>query len=162
MKKYEQFSLREVLRVFRNMARARQEDHAARAWGWWQNRPSCTSFESGSCSLAWLSLCNLFLRQLEYNSQDIRKHRKAQGAGESSDLEIHAKIDWLNYVYGCPEELYRTIQYDTTDNRGYDFSTRKNVTAQLYPFKLENLQGEHSYGADRFILSTQSISPLLN
>jgi len=104
----------------------------------------------------------LFLRQLEYISQDIRKHRKAQGAGESSDLEIHAKIDWLNYVYGCPEELYRTIQYDTTDNRGYDFSTRKNVTAQLYPFKLENLQGEHSYGADRFILSTQSISPLLN
>jgi hypothetical protein len=87
-------------------------------------------------------LCSLFLRQLEYISQDIRKHCKAQRAGETGDLVIRAKISWEDNVYGCGEEVYKTIQYDTTVNRGYDFSTREDVTVQLYLFKLENLRGE--------------------
>jgi hypothetical protein len=63
---------------------------------------------------------------LEYESQVIRKHCRAQRAGESGDLEIRAKISWQNYVYE-----------DTEDNRSYDFSRRELVTAQLHPFKLE-------------------------
>jgi len=92
-------------------------------------------------------LCILFLRQLEYNSQDIRKHRKGQRVDQSGDLEIRAKISY-NYDYGWIEELNNTIQYDTCYSRHYDFSIRGDVTVQLHPFNLKNLHGEQSYGAD--------------
>jgi hypothetical protein len=74
---------------------------------------------------------------LEYESQVIRKHCRAQRAGESGDLEIRAKISWQNYVYEDIEDVHKTIRYDTEDNRSYDFSRRELVTAQLHPFKLE-------------------------